>query len=110
MTISNELKAFSRKITHMYIKKGVIKKPNECEECKKITKLDAHHKDYSDPKNVVWLCRKCHVNLHFKNGDLRIGKATSTSFKKGYDKRRNITNGRRPATSSLNVGIKGGKR
>lgn len=28
------------------------------------TKVHAHHKDYSKPLDVVWLCARCHHRLH----------------------------------------------
>ena len=30
------------------------------------TKVEAHHEDYSKPKDVVWLCRKHHRDRHPK--------------------------------------------
>lgn len=27
-------------------------------------KVHAHHRDYDDPLNVIWLCPKCHHRLH----------------------------------------------
>lgn len=31
---------------------------------------EAHHKDYSKPFEVVWLCKRCHENTHHKNSTL----------------------------------------
>lgn len=39
---------------------GDIIKPEKCEECREIKKLEAHHEDYTKPLEVKWLCRKCH--------------------------------------------------
>lgn len=39
-------------------------------------------------ENLQIISRPQHARLHFDNGDLSIGKKTSTSFKKGYDPRR----------------------
>lgn len=41
----------------------LIRKP--CEVCEKI-KSEAHHEDYSKPFDVVWLCRKHHLERHGK--------------------------------------------
>ena len=39
----------------------VVKKP--CEVCGDL-KTDGHHPDYSKPLDVIWLCRKHHVEVH----------------------------------------------
>lgn len=49
------------------IKKGLIAKPLACELCDKKGKLEAHHRDYSEPLSVVWLCVKCHNDIHRKS-------------------------------------------
>jgi hypothetical protein len=43
------------------LKKGVLIKPKNCQRCNKEASLDAHHKDYNKPLDVVWLCRECHA-------------------------------------------------
>ena len=45
---------------------GKIKKKDKCEVCGKISKTDAHHKDYSKPLEVVYVCRSCHFRLHHR--------------------------------------------
>lgn len=35
-------------------------KPDLCEGCNKEKKLTGHHKDYSKPLEVEWLCYECH--------------------------------------------------
>ncbi len=35
----------------------------QCEKCGKMAD-HRHHEDYSKPLDVVYLCRKCHVDLH----------------------------------------------
>jgi hypothetical protein len=35
-----------------------------CFICGTTKKVDAHHKDYSQPFAVTWLCRRCHHRLH----------------------------------------------
>lgn len=44
-----------------HILSGKIKKPEKCEHCKLNNKLEAHHKDYSKPLEVEWVCKSCHV-------------------------------------------------
>lgn len=53
---------------------GKIKKPNNCEICKKESKVEGHHEDYSKPLNVKWLCFSCHQIV-----DGRIAKAERKS-------------------------------
>jgi hypothetical protein len=38
------------------------RKPCAVEGCKR--KAERHHPDYSKPKEIVWLCRKHHKELH----------------------------------------------
>jgi hypothetical protein len=42
------------------IKKGLLTRPAECEECRKACKPEAAHRDYARPLDVRWLCRSCH--------------------------------------------------
>ena len=54
----------ARRRTRSAIKNGsIIKKP--CEICNEV-KSEAHHIDYNDPINVVWLCSKHHKREHKK--------------------------------------------
>jgi hypothetical protein len=46
------------------VRDGKILKPDRCTICDLIGKVDGHHKDYSKPLEVIWLCRKCHVAIH----------------------------------------------
>jgi hypothetical protein len=53
------------------IKKGRIVRPNRCEGCGKACKPDGAHYDYSQPFNVRWLCRSCHVIWDHSNPKTR---------------------------------------
>ncbi len=54
-------KANCRAHTNVYIKRGkILIMP--CWICG--DKAEAHHEDYSKPKDVVWLCRKHHLEYH----------------------------------------------
>jgi hypothetical protein len=49
------------------IRKGILNK-----QCCKICsneKVEAHHPNYNEPLNVVWLCRQHHAELHRKYND-----------------------------------------
>ena len=49
---------------HSALRKGTLIRPDVCPECGDVTRLDAHHEDYSKPLDVTWLCRSCHLILH----------------------------------------------
>lgn len=47
------------------IKNGTIIKPKFCDRCLLFsTRIVAHHKDYSLPLEVEWLCESCHRLEH----------------------------------------------
>ena len=45
---------------------GIIKRPENCEECNCDKELEAHHEDYDKPLDVKWLCIKCHNKRHIE--------------------------------------------
>ena len=38
---------------------------NKCHKCGGINKLERHHPDYSKPLEIITLCRKCHIQVHY---------------------------------------------
>jgi hypothetical protein len=56
------VKANARGLAHYYRDKGEIAK-KACELCNS-PNSEMHHEDYSKPKEVVWLCRPCHLDEH----------------------------------------------
>ena len=48
------------------VRRGKIHKPVFCSSCDSDRHLEAHHTDYSNPLQVLWLCRSCHRELHNK--------------------------------------------
>jgi ribosomal protein S27AE len=50
---------------------GKISRPKLCSDCGKQRPLQAHHKDYSRPLDVRWLCQSCH--MHADRGTERGG-------------------------------------
>lgn len=50
--------------THHLVKAGKIQKPSKCSDCNRSARVEAHHPDYSNPRIVIWLCKKCHCKIH----------------------------------------------
>lgn len=51
---------------HRAIEEGILVRNEKCEECDKKCKTEGHHKNYSEPLIVNWLCRRCHASKHSK--------------------------------------------
>lgn len=49
---------------HYAVKHNKIQKPNVCSRCNKTCTPQAHHYDYTKPLDVIWLCEKCHAEIH----------------------------------------------
>ena len=64
LTDLQKMKANARSYLHVYIKRGKIIKTN-CIICNS-PDVEAHHHDYAKPLEVVWFCRKCHLEHHDK--------------------------------------------
>lgn len=48
------------------IRTGKLVRPAHCEACRKVCKPHAHHhKGYDKPLDVQWLCRACHMQVHW---------------------------------------------
>lgn len=62
---SQRRKAIARSYVKEYIKRGLVKK-KPCSICGEL-KSEAHHEDYYKPLQVVWFCRKHHMEHHIKN-------------------------------------------
>jgi hypothetical protein len=43
------------------VQHGVLVRPETCARCGKVGKVEASHSDYSEPLDVEWLCRMCHL-------------------------------------------------
>ena len=43
------------------LKRGELIRPNTCEECGRIKRVQAAHYNYLEPLRVRWLCRSCHA-------------------------------------------------
>ena len=56
----------ARAVIARMLKLHLIERPSTCEACKRECKPDGHHRDYSKPYDVVWLCNDCHAFVHSK--------------------------------------------
>lgn len=53
----------ARAYANVYLKRGKI----QVESCKVCgDKAQMHHPDYSKPLEIIWLCRKHHLDLHYQ--------------------------------------------
>lgn len=60
----NKDKINARCKLNLHILRGRIKKPNICSKCKETCeKIEAHHEDYLNALDVIWVCKKCHTLL-----------------------------------------------
>jgi ribosomal protein S27AE len=59
-------KANARSLVFQAVRDGTLIKPDVCQECGRQVLLNGHHEDYSKPRDVVWLCVRCHHRLHRK--------------------------------------------
>ena len=46
------------------IRYGKLERPTVCSRCGSEGDIEAHHEDYSKPLDVMWLCVRCHNELH----------------------------------------------
>ena len=51
------------KLVYRAILKGELSRPERCEACD-APAAHAHHPDYSEPLNVIWLCPLHHTEQH----------------------------------------------
>ena len=58
----NAKKAYQ--IVRKALQGGILIKPKKCRKCKEERKLSGHHKDYSKPLEVIWLCPIHHIEKH----------------------------------------------
>lgn len=62
LTEPQRKKANARSYVNEYLRRGKIKK-EPCQVCGD-NNSQMHHEDYSKPLEVIWLCRKHHLELH----------------------------------------------
>lgn len=57
----------ARGMLNKRIQSGKIIKPDECSQCGKTGNIEGHHPDYDKPPEVIWVCKKCHEDIHQSN-------------------------------------------
>jgi len=63
--LMNRDKDRARNAVTRALKRGTLTRPFWCVRCKAgNVRIEAHHPDYQDRLNVVWLCPKCHMVVH----------------------------------------------
>jgi len=64
------IKTRCRSHTRVLIARGELAR-QPCQQCG-ATKAQAHHRDYTKPREIDWLCRDCHKKLHQQYPGVRI--------------------------------------
>ena len=59
---SQKFKSNARAYANTYLRRGAIKK-EKCRSCGK-EQTEMHHSDYNKPLDIIWVCRRCHMNIH----------------------------------------------
>lgn len=54
----------AQKVVNTAVRVGQLVRPGVCSRCGKACKPNGHHEDYSKPLDVVWLCNRCHADVH----------------------------------------------
>lgn len=60
----NRLKERAHKAVAKAIKSGRLIKPDACSKCGGNEKIEGHHPNYEYRLVVLWLCQKCHQEVH----------------------------------------------
>lgn len=68
-----KMKHSARNKVRRAIKNGNLIKAEKCLKCGMKEKLQAHHMDYLNPLEVIWLCISCHKKAHSKYVKLDLG-------------------------------------
>lgn len=49
------------------IRVGKVTRPDVCQDCGQVGKVEGHHHDYTRAFDVKWLCKRCHGKQHQKS-------------------------------------------
>lgn len=81
MTVKEKNSA--RRRARYAVRIGRLKSLTYCGLCKCYEKIEGHHPDYTRPYFIVWLCKKCHTQIHnsFKDAESREERCLATMVK-----------------------------
>lgn len=89
--VDYKVKQMARKQVTKMLKTGELVRADTCQLCKLKKKTEAHHCDYGQPANVVWLCDKCHGLAHREGHPLNPDLIPQTEVKVVWNERDNMT-------------------
>lgn len=70
----------ARKCVENALVAGKLVRPAECERCGRDAFVQAHHKNYTEPMVISWLCVRCHVAADKRdNVDRQLASAAALS-------------------------------
>lgn len=59
------LQSSAHNMVTLALRHGDLVRPKSCQLCNNPSnKINAHHKDYSKPFDIIWLCYSCHRKQH----------------------------------------------
>jgi len=81
-----KVKIYARHVVNNRISSGKIVRLTECQKCGSNENIEAHHNDYDNPLNVIWLCKSCHQRFH-RGLPLPANKQNKQNKQNNHDKR-----------------------
>lgn len=55
------------------LRRGDLVRPEACERCGRVQRIEGHHHDYTKPLEVEWLCGYCHKAEHARLDAIQEG-------------------------------------
>lgn len=78
-------------LLNYHVKRGNIVKPQSCQICSEVRKLESHHHDYKKPLDIIWICIPCHKAIHKRlKEEQKYGNQRTTQTIKKYNATRAI--------------------
>ena len=73
LTKEQRIKSRARAYANVYMRRGILKK-SPCMICGEKGFVQKHHHDYSQPLDVIWLCKMHHIESHYPSVELEISR------------------------------------